>query len=136
MARLHPKRRSHISHGLILGEQVTDITNAFMLAPKVFQHDARRHVLLLLSDMIEDSESVNLLNSDISDGFVRHFIESKKKAHQFPELPGTKVYVAGASAPSTQRMYEIERFWTAYVRATGAEMGYGNYGPTLLHFDD
>jgi hypothetical protein len=114
----------------------TDIMNVFMLAQKVFQRDSRRHILLLLSDMIEDSESADLLNADISDVFIRHLIESRKKARQLPELPGTIVYVAGASAPNAHKMYEIERFWSEYVRATGAEMSPSNYGPALLHFDE
>jgi hypothetical protein len=114
----------------------TDILNALVLAEKVFAGDHRHHVLLLLTDGIEDSEEYSFERSRLSDSFTKRVIERAREEGRLPNLGGAAVYVAGASARSARKAREIERFWLLYVEATHGHLLPRNYGPALLGFEE
>jgi hypothetical protein len=115
----------------------TDIMNSLVLAEKIFTADRRRRgVLVLLSDMLEDSEEYNFERLRITDEFTRRVIEDKRRRGQLPNLGGATVYVAGASGRTAGKAHEVQRFWLEYVKAANARLRPENYGPALVHFGE
>jgi len=112
----------------------TDIMNSLVLAQKIFAADRRRcRVLVLFSDMLEDSEEYNFERLRITDEFTRRVIEDKRRRGQLPNLDGATVYVAGGSSGTAGKAHEVERFWLEYVRAANARLRH--YAPALLQFE-
>jgi len=116
--------------------QKTDILNTLTLAEKVFHGDKRRRVLVLLSDMLEDSEVYNFERLKLAEDFTRRVIEEKRRKGEMPDLGKAKVYVAGASAKSASRALEVQRFWIEYIKAANGNLAPQNYGPALINFDE
>lgn len=130
--------------------QKTDILNTLALADKVFHGDPglpkgfwlwktlenRRRILVLLSDMLEDSEAYNFEKVRVDEKFTGRVIEERHRKGQMPDLGGAKVYVAGASAKSAGRALEVQRFWVEYCKAARGNLAPQNYGPALINFDE
>jgi hypothetical protein len=114
----------------------TDIMNCLALAEKIFAGDKRRRVLVILSDMLEDSEDYNFERVKITDVFTRKVIEAKRQRGELPDLGGATVYVAGASAATAGRAHEVERFWIEYMKAANGKLTPQNYGPALVNFQE
>lgn len=114
----------------------TDVMNALALAEKIFGGDRRRPVIVLLSDMLEDSEEHNFERDRLTEGFAHRIIEEKRSKGQLPDLGGATAYVAGASAQSAVKAKEVERFWLDFVTAANGRLLPQNYGPALLSFNE
>lgn len=114
----------------------TDIFGALIEAAKVFQGDGREPVLVLLSDMLEDSDSYDFEKLPITDSFTKRVIAEAKSNARLPDLGGATVYVAGASAGSTRKACDVEKFWIAYIKAANARLAPTNYGPALMNFGE
>lgn len=114
----------------------TDILNTLILAQKIFHDDKRRHILVLLSDMLEDGEVYNFERVRVSEKFTRRVIEEKRRKDQLPDLREAKVYVAGASARRASKALEVQRFWIEYFKAANANLEPQNYSPALINFDE
>ncbi|MGH7964907.1 MAG: hypothetical protein ACRERD_24350, partial [Candidatus Binatia bacterium] len=105
------------------------------LAEKIFHDEQRRRVLVLVSDMLEDSEQYNFERLKLTDDFTRRVIEDHRKKGRLPDLGGAKVYVAGASATSANKALDVQSFWLAYCKAANADLAPQNYGPALMSFE-
>jgi len=114
----------------------TDILNTFIIAQKVFAHEQRRKVLVLLSDMIENSESYNFERMRLTPEGIKEIIKSQRSKGLLPDLKGVHVYITGASAPSANKANEIEQFWIHYLHETGADFDDSRYASRLLRFDE
>jgi len=114
----------------------TDILNTMLLAQKIFEGDPRRRVLVLLSDMIEDSPAYNFEREAISEAFTERVIADRRDEGRLPDLGGAHVYVAGASARTAERALAVQDFWMAYVTAAGGTLENRHYAPALLAFDE
>lgn len=114
----------------------TDIINSLHLAEKIFRGEKRRPVLVLLSDMLEDSGRYDFERSKVTDSFIRQLIEDKRKSKQLPDLLGAKIYVAGASAKSADKALEVQQFWMEFVKAANGNLTKENYGPALINFNE
>ncbi len=114
----------------------TDILNTLLLAQKVFEGDPRRRVLVLLSDMIEDSPAYNFERVDLTPAFTSEVIGERTADGRLPDLGGAAVYVAGASAPTAERALAVQDFWFAYVAAAGGRLENRHYAPALLSFEE
>lgn len=112
----------------------TRVLDTFVLAGKVFDDDPRRHVLVVLSDMMEDSREYNFEKTQITDVFADRVIKQVRERNRLPNLKSVTVYVAGASAPTEERAAEVERFWMRYLGACGAGITNSRYGPALVSF--
>lgn len=119
-----------------LNSPKTDVMNSLVLADKIFAGDRRRRVLILLSDMLEDSEEYNFERHKVTDEFTRRVIEDKRRRGQLPNLGGATIYVAGASARSASKAHEVQRFWLEYFQAANARLLPQNYGPALVNFEE
>ena len=116
--------------------QRTDITNAFVLAGKVFSGDPRKPVLCIFSDGLEDSSTADFEHDRLTESETKRIIKSKQLRHAFPELHGANVYFIGASASTADKASEVEQFWLEFVRVGGGNLAPEHYGPALLHFDE
>ena len=114
----------------------TDILNTLLLAQKVFEGDPRRKVLVLLSDMIEDSPAYNFDRSEVTPAFTTQVIEERAADGRLPDLDGAAVYVAGASARTAERALAVQDFWFAYITAAGGRLENRHYAPALLSFEE
>lgn len=116
--------------------QKTDIFGALLESGKVFKNVRRERVLVLLSDMLEDSDGTNFETLAITDTFTNRFLADAKREGSLPDLSSATVYVAGASARSTRKASEVEKFWAAYFKAANARLNPEHYGSALLNFGE
>ena len=125
---------------------MTDLLNAFQAADKVFNgercKDARHKILVVFSDMIEQSRRYDFTGEELTDKRIQEIIQKLRdeKPSQLPNLKGVKVWVAGATAAvkgglSAQKIYEIENFWLRYFQACGANLTRERYSTTLINFE-
>jgi hypothetical protein len=113
----------------------TEILNALLIAERVFDRDPRRHVLVILSDMIEDAHEHDFKRASLGAAEVRRIIAALKAKGRLADLRGVEVYVSGATAPTASRALAIQSFWVALFAAGGARLEGRNYGHCLLDFD-
>jgi hypothetical protein len=114
--------------------QRTDIFGALLEAEKVFKGDRRQGTLIILSDMLEDSEAYNFEKQRFTDAFLHGAIADAARKGRLPDLSGARVYVAGASAQTTGRACDVQKFWLAYIKAANGKLSPENYGPALMNF--
>jgi len=114
--------------------QYTDIFSSLLLAQKLFYDETRRKVLVLMSDMIEDSPPYNFEKVSWSPATTEKTLSELDAKGLVPKLSGVCIYVSGASAPSAELAENIARFWHAYFRRTGADMDPSRYAHVLLHW--
>jgi len=136
--------RQHVKKLLQKVSPRTDLMNAFQLADKVFNGEscrsAKGKILIVFSDMIEQSSRYDFTGIQLTPQKIQQIIESERKGGRLPNLKGVKVWVAGATAAmqgglSSAKIYEVQNFWLAYFRACGADLTKERYGTTLLNFE-
>jgi len=104
--------------------QSTDIFGTLARAADYAQASRNRPTtLLLLSDMINETPSVNMISKGIpGDNWIRHLSAEKR----IPQLRGVCVVVAGADV-SSARGAAIRDFWDKYFAAAGTSVAPANY---------
>jgi hypothetical protein len=112
----------------------TDVMSSLHVAQKLFHNEPRRKVLVLMSDMIEDSPAYRFDRISWSPATINKMLSDLEAKSLIPKLSGVCVYVSGASAPSAELAENIGRFWHAYFRRTGADMDAARYAHVLLHW--
>lgn len=112
----------------------TDIFSSLAMAQKIFDGDARRKVLILMSDMIEDYPPYKFDAMTWKEETPGKLIGELAMKKQLADLSGVCVYVSGASAPRPQLAREIARFWESYFRRAGADFDASRYAHVLLHW--
>ncbi len=101
----------------------TDIMSSIILASNIFKrYPGARHILVIFSDMIEDSESYNFEAVKLTDQKIKEIIGKEKNRGMIAELSGVRVYVTGAQARSLEMYNSIKKFWTEYFKESGAEL--------------
>ncbi|MGH7324269.1 MAG: hypothetical protein ACREJ9_06445 [Candidatus Rokuibacteriota bacterium] len=112
----------------------TDIFSSLIIAQKVFHEERRRKVLVLMSDMIEDSPIYRFDRMTWNADTTEKILTDLDAKALIPKLPGVCVYVSGVSAKSADLAENIGRFWHAYFKRTGADMDPSRYAHVLLHW--
>lgn len=107
------------------------IFESLLVVAPLIVADQRRRVLVVLSDMLEDSTAVNFERTAPTDASTKRLIDQQKKAHTIPNLKDVAVCVAGAVASPPDRAAAVERFWRTYFESAGATVGPGAYARTL-----
>ena len=110
----------------------TDILNTLVLTRKILAEQKGRKILILMSDMIEDSAAFNFEKIAFDSEQIEKIIELQRSKNLLPDLADVTVFVTGASAASAEKAHDIESFWRAYFRETGAYLPDNQYSPTLL----
>jgi hypothetical protein len=118
--------------------QSTKILDGIALAEQRFSSDQnpKRSVrwLVLLSDMLENSEALNLEKKAPTGGEIATFIDSRRSSHRLPALSGALVYVAGASGSNSKMFDDSKLFWMEYIKAAGGKCDVGMYQRAPLNF--
>jgi hypothetical protein len=117
------------------GTPRTEIINSLNIANKIFHNEKRQKILIILSDMIQDSKEYNFDRVKVTDDYIAEIIRDRRKQNLIPKLNDVKVYVAGASAADSKKFRSIEKFWNRYFVACGADFSLHRYGHSLLEFE-
>lgn len=112
----------------------TDIFSSLLLAEKLFHNEPRRKVLVLMSDMIEDTPPYDFERISWNPATIQKTLAELDAKGLIPRLSGICVYVSGASAKSADLAENISRFWLAYFRRAGADMDPSRYAHVLLQW--
>ena len=94
----------------------------------------RSNWVVLLSDMIEDSEEARFALTTLDARQIHQIIERRKARRLLPDLRGALVLVAGASAADSRKYREIQEFWAAYFQSANAVCSSGTYGRLVPRF--
>ncbi len=120
----------------------TKILESLQLAERVFKIYKKDHkVLVLFSDMIEESAIYNFNKANLSKSQRDKIINQIKSLGTLSDLSGVKVYVVGAGAGTYNRMNikkmsAIQDFWIDYFDACGAVLKKELYGGPLIGFEE
>lgn len=117
------------------GTPYTEILNSLNIAETIFHDEKRQKILVILSDMVQDSNEYNFERSRIDTTYINDLIRYRRQQKLIPNLSDVKVYVAGASADDSRKFRSIERFWSRYFAETGADYSIHRYGHSLLAFE-
>lgn len=116
------------------GTSWTTILSSLYVAERVFKlYDREKKILVIMSDMIEDSKDYNFKKENLTDKRIEGIIAKEKS--RIPDLTGVKVYVVGATAKTTDKYFAIQKFWLRYLTECDASISKENYGTTLLSFE-
>jgi hypothetical protein len=113
----------------------TEILSAVMLAQQYFDTiKANKKILIILSDMIEESAEYNFKKRKI---FPKQILERENEAKRLPNMDGVRVYISGASANTDKKFDEVKNFWIAYFNSVGATLLERDYcSSELLSFSE
>jgi hypothetical protein len=117
------------------GTPRTEIINSLNIADKIFHNEKRQKILIILSDMIQDSKDYKFDRVKVTDAYISRIIKDRRKQNLIPKLNDVRVYVAGASAADSKKFRSIEKFWNRYFVACGADFSLHRYGHSLLEFE-
>ena len=117
------------------GTPRTEILNSLNIAETIFHKEKREKILVLLSDMIQDSREHDFSSSKITNDYINKVIRYRQKQNLLPKLTGVKIYVAGASGSDSHKYRSIEKFWARYLERAGADYSHHRYGHSLLSFE-
>jgi hypothetical protein len=119
------------------GTLLTEILDSLNIADIIFHDEKERQkILVILSDMIEDSKEYNFDKDKITDDYINNAIRDRQKNKLMPNFTGVKVYVAGASAADSNKFRAIQTFWTRYLTKSGADFSPQRYGHSLISFEN
>jgi hypothetical protein len=115
----------------------TDIMSSLLVAEKVFSNFHRdKNVLLICSDMIEDSSRYNFEKAKLNDQKIQEIISKEKNEGRLPNLNGDSVYVIAAGKNNSDTFLTVQKFWLSYFKETGAQLPKEHYGSTLVSFEE
>jgi len=119
------------------GTMLTEILDSLNIADIIFHDEKERQkILVLLSDMIEDSKECNFDKDKITDEYIDNVIRNRQKNNLIPNFTGVKVYVAGASAADSDKFRAVQAFWARYLTKSGADFSPHRYGHSLINFEN
>lgn len=93
-----------------------------------------RKIVILLSDMVEDSETADFEHARLDKAFVEKMVAQQRENGTLPNLQGVTVFAAGVRGSPVDRAAAIEQFWRGYFEAAGANVGPGAISRALPSF--
>jgi len=119
------------------GTPLTEILDSLNIADVIFHNEKERQkILVILSDMIEDSKKYNFDKDKITDEYINNVITYRQENNLMPNLTGVKVYVAGASAVDSDKFRAVQTFWARYLTKSRADFSPHRYGHSLINFEN
>ncbi len=119
------------------GSLLTEILDSLNIADAIFHDEKERQkILVILSDMIQDSKEYKFDKDKITDEYIHKIIRHRRENNLIPSLTGVKIYVAGASAADSNTFRAIQTFWTRYFAESGADFSPYRYGHSLINFEN
>ncbi len=112
--------------------KATAILESLNAGSQILTRDARpqKH-LVMLSDMIEESKAANFQKTQPAEALI----DQRRAKGLLPDLRGVQVFVAGASAATSERYVEVQDFWLKYLQAAGGAISTKTYGRVALSFE-
>jgi hypothetical protein len=117
------------------GTPYTEILNSLNVVDTLLHKEKRKKILVILSDMLQDSKQYKFERYKISNKYIANVIRNQKRQNLIPNLADVKVYVAGASAPNSKKFRDIQKFWARYFTESKADFSPHRYGHSLLEFE-
>ncbi len=115
----------------------TDILSSLYIAEKVFKtYKNEKKILMIFSDMIVESSDYDFTEETLSEKRIEEIISKEKGKKRIPDLAGVKVYIAGATATTSDKFFAIQNFWLSYFKECGAILLKENYGAALVNFNE
>jgi len=120
----------------------TKILDSLELAQRVFTtYQRNRQVLVIFSDMVEESEHYNFRHERLTPARIQQIIRQQKARGSLSGLGGVQVYVAGAAQGAyghmaSDQVHRMQDFWVEYFKACGADLPKARYGSALLEPPD
>jgi hypothetical protein len=119
------------------GTLLTEILDSLNIADIIFHDEKERQkVLVILSDMIQDSKDYKFDKDKITDEYINSAIRYRQKNNLVPNLSNVKVYVAGASAADADKFRAVQAFWARYFTESRADFSPHRYGHSLINFEN
>jgi hypothetical protein len=119
------------------GSLLTEILDSLNIVDSIFHGEKERQkILVILSDMIQDSKEYNFDKDKITDEYINKVIGYRQENNLMPNLTGVKVYVAGASADDSNKFRAVQTFWTRYLTKSGVDFSSHRYGHSLINFEN
>lgn len=111
----------------------TEIMAGLANADKVIdQHSNRRAILIVFSDMIEESRRYNFAKKPPTAKRRREILEAERATNRLPDLTGVRVHVvAPMSGGDSEQFLRLQDFWMAYFKAANAELSPESYASSL-----
>jgi hypothetical protein len=101
----------------------TDIMSSLALAADMMKRYVElRRILVVFSDMIEDSDNYNFERINLTDAVIDEIIEKEKKADRIPDLGGVEIYIIGPQAKNYDKYNSIKKFWSKYFKESKANL--------------
>ena len=114
----------------------TAILQSLELAQRVFANfEGSPNVLVIMSDMVEDSEKLNFLKEHLTSARTHAIINGLRSEGRLPDLRGVRVQVLGAATGNGPHDRQVREFWFSLFRTTGAALRPAEYGAALITFD-
>lgn len=112
--------------------KLTYLLDTIAATAEIFEHtpDSRR-ILVIMSDMVEESTMVNFNKAPRNNAQDKALITRINHAGLLPQLEGVQVFVAGASGANGEHMMQLKSFWSTYFQSTGATLI--QYGRSLVN---
>ncbi|NOZ70000.1 MAG: hypothetical protein GXP46_12340 [Deferribacteres bacterium] len=111
----------------------TDIISSLHVAARIFKAYRRdKSILVILSDMIEDSSVYNFEKENLTEKRIEEIIRKERHRKRIPDLRGVTVYIVPAGDLNTKRYFSVQDFWLSYFKECGASLSKENYGPLLV----
>jgi hypothetical protein len=112
----------------------TDILSSLNMADerifRVADFKEFNKMLVIMSDMIEDSKELNFEKENLTSEKINNIINWRKNNGLIPNLKDVKVYVVGAYAKTPEKFRQIREFWFKYFSEAGAILLVENYSPS------
>jgi len=117
------------------GTPYTEILNSLNVVDTILHKEKRKKILVILSDMIQDSRKYKFERVKITNKYIANVIRNQKEQNLVPNLADVKVYAAGVSAPNSKKFRSIQKFWARYFTESKADFSTHRYGHSLLEFE-
>lgn len=117
------------------GTPYTEILNSLNVVDTIFHSEKRTKILVILSDMIQDSKQYKFGRHKISNKYISNVIRNQKEQNLVPNLADVKVYAAGVSASNSKKFRSIQKFWSRYFKESKADFSTHRYGHSLIEFE-
>jgi hypothetical protein len=119
------------------GSPLTEILDSLNIADTIFHDEKERQkILVILSDMIEDSKEYKFDHDKITEEYIDKVVRYRREKNLMPNLSGVKVYVAGASAADSNTFRAVQTFWARYFAQSKADFSPHRYGHSLINFEN
>jgi hypothetical protein len=119
------------------GTLLTEILDSLNITDTIFHDEKERQkILVILSDMIEDSKEYKFDKDKITEEYINRVIRSRREKNLMPDLSGVMVYVAGASAADSNTFRAVQTFWARYFAESKADFSRHRYGHSLINFEN